>query len=96
MPVGIVTMMTKPRWEHLEHGADIGVRGYGSNLAEAFIQAALSLSSVVTDLGKRCTEFVGDLGRCLDPGFEKVSVRTGSAGSAGRSSTAWTNADRSY
>jgi len=45
-------MMTKPRWEHLEHGADIGVRGYGSNLAEAFIQAALSLSSVVTDLDK--------------------------------------------
>ena len=44
--------MTKARWEHLEHGADIGVRGYGSNLADAFTQAALSLSSVVTELDK--------------------------------------------
>ncbi len=44
--------MTTARWEHLEHGADIGVRGYGSNLAEAFAQAALSLSSVVTELDK--------------------------------------------
>ena len=52
MPFEIPAMTTIPRWEHLEHGADIGVRGYGSNLAEAFIQAALSLSSVVTDLDK--------------------------------------------
>ena len=27
--------MTKGRWEHLEHGADIGIRGYGGSLAEA-------------------------------------------------------------
>ena len=45
-------MMTTARWEHLEHGADIGVRGYGSDPAEAFTQAALSLSSVVTELDK--------------------------------------------
>lgn len=44
--------MTSARWEHLEHDADIGVRGYGSSLAEAFTQAALSLSSVVTELEK--------------------------------------------
>ena len=44
--------MTSARWEHLEHDADIGVRGYGSDLAEAFSQAALSLSSVVTELNK--------------------------------------------
>jgi SHS2 domain-containing protein len=44
-------MATTPRWEHLEHGADIGVRGYGLSLAEAFTQAALALSSIVTDLG---------------------------------------------
>ena len=41
--------MAIPRWEHLEHGADIGVRGYGRSLAEAFAQAALSLSAIVTD-----------------------------------------------
>lgn len=44
--------MAIPRWEHLEHGADIGVRGYGDSPAEAFTQAALSLSAVVTDLDK--------------------------------------------
>ena len=25
-----------PRWEHFAHGADIGVRGYGPSLEEAF------------------------------------------------------------
>lgn len=44
--------MTTARWEHLEHEADIGVRGYGSNLAEAFTQAALAMSGVVTELDK--------------------------------------------
>lgn len=29
------------RWEHFEHGADIGVRGIGATKAEAFEQAAL-------------------------------------------------------
>jgi len=43
-------MATTPRWEHLEHGADIGVRGYGATLAQAFEQAALALSGIVTDL----------------------------------------------
>jgi len=40
------------RWEHFEHGADIGVRGYGQSLAEAFEQAACALIAVVTDLEK--------------------------------------------
>lgn len=39
-----------PRWEHYEHGADIGVRGFGATQAEAFEQAALALSAVVVDL----------------------------------------------
>jgi len=38
------------RWEHFEHGADIGVRGYGASVAEAFEQAALALTAVITDL----------------------------------------------
>lgn len=37
------------RWEHFEHGADVGVRGYGGSLAEAFEQAALALTAVVAD-----------------------------------------------
>jgi len=37
------------RWEHYAHGADIGVRGCGASQAEAFEQAALALTAVVTD-----------------------------------------------
>jgi tRNA nucleotidyltransferase (CCA-adding enzyme) len=36
-------------WEHFPHGADIGVRGTGRTCAEAFEQAALALTAVVTD-----------------------------------------------
>jgi tRNA nucleotidyltransferase (CCA-adding enzyme) len=38
-----------PRWEHFEHGSDIGVRGIGPTRAEAFAQAALALTAVLTD-----------------------------------------------
>ena len=37
------------RWEHYDHGADIGVRGFGASKAEAFEQAALAMTAVVTD-----------------------------------------------
>ena len=36
-------------WQHFEHGADIGVSGCGATLAEAFAQAALALTAVITD-----------------------------------------------
>jgi len=36
-------------WEHFDHGADIGVRGYGASPAEAFGQAAFALTAVITD-----------------------------------------------
>jgi len=36
-------------WEHFDHGADIGVRGVAPTLAEAFAQAALGLTGVITD-----------------------------------------------
>jgi tRNA nucleotidyltransferase (CCA-adding enzyme) len=38
-----------PRWEHFHHVADIGVRGYGNSLAQAFEQAAVALTAVLTD-----------------------------------------------
>jgi tRNA nucleotidyltransferase (CCA-adding enzyme) len=37
------------RWEHFDHGADIGVRGWGATKAQAFEQAALALTAVVAD-----------------------------------------------
>jgi len=36
-------------WEHFAHGADIGVRGRGATPDQAFEQAALALTAVVTD-----------------------------------------------
>ena len=41
----------RDRWEHFAHGADIGVRGIGATKADAFEQAALALTAVVTDPG---------------------------------------------
>lgn len=37
-------------WEHFSHQADIGVRGLGETVSEAFEQAALALTAVITDL----------------------------------------------
>lgn len=37
------------RWELFAHGADIGVRGFGASMAEAFEQAALALTGVAVD-----------------------------------------------
>jgi SHS2 domain-containing protein len=37
------------RWEHFEHGADLGVRGYGQTLEAAFAAAALAVTAAVTD-----------------------------------------------
>ncbi|MCW9024001.1 MAG: archease [Gammaproteobacteria bacterium] len=42
--------MPQPRWEHFEHQADIGIRGYGTDPATAFEQAALALTGIVTGL----------------------------------------------
>jgi len=36
-------------WEHFEHGADVGVRGWGPCREVAFEQAALALANVITD-----------------------------------------------
>jgi SHS2 domain-containing protein len=38
-----------PHWEHFQHAADIGVRGSGRTLAEAFEQAALAMTAVIVD-----------------------------------------------
>ena len=42
--------MSDAHWEHFEHKADIGIRGFGLTLAEAFEQAALAMTAVVTEL----------------------------------------------
>lgn len=42
--------MITPHWEHFEHQADMGVRGFGNTPAEAFEQAALAMSAIITEL----------------------------------------------
>lgn len=37
------------RWEHFPHQADVGVRGQGATLEQAFEQAALALTAVIVD-----------------------------------------------
>ncbi len=42
-------MTSPPAFETFEHDADIGVRGRGATLAEAFANAGRALTSVLTD-----------------------------------------------
>lgn len=42
-------MLMKPHWQHFSHEADIGIRGFGRTLAEAFSQAGVALTAVVTE-----------------------------------------------
>jgi SHS2 domain-containing protein len=37
------------RWEHFPHVADMGIRGYGATVEEAFAQAAQALTAVICD-----------------------------------------------
>ena len=40
----------KKGWEHYEHTADMGIRGFGATKEEAFEQAALAMTAVTVDL----------------------------------------------
>lgn len=42
--------MGATQWEHFSHQADIGVRGVGGSKEEAFEQAALALTGVITEV----------------------------------------------
>ena len=48
MSKALAAISRKPGWEHFPHAADVGVRGFGKTAAEAFEQAALALTAVVT------------------------------------------------
>ncbi len=36
-------------WEHFSHMADIGIRGVGASIDEAFAQAAIALTATITE-----------------------------------------------
>ena len=60
------------RWSHFEHDADIGVVGEGDTLEEAFEQAALALTAVVTDAAVEPRQHVAI--RCDAPDPELLFV----------------------
>jgi SHS2 domain-containing protein len=39
-------------WEHFSHMADIGIRGVGATVEDAFAQAAVALTATITDPAK--------------------------------------------
>lgn len=39
---------SKGHWQHFPHEADMGIRGFGASLEEAFAQAAVALTAVIT------------------------------------------------
>jgi len=62
-------------WENFPHDADIGVRGEGNNVAEAFEQAALALTAIITDPEKvRPVETIKIM--CEAPCLELLLVAT--------------------
>ncbi|MDH4189252.1 MAG: archease [Betaproteobacteria bacterium] len=40
---------TAAHWEHFPHDADMGLRGFGATREQAFEQAALAMTAVITD-----------------------------------------------
>jgi SHS2 domain-containing protein len=64
--------MSRTRWEHFPHKADVGVRGFGNTVAEAFEQAALALTAVVTHAEVRPLEPVEVI--CVTPDLELLLV----------------------
>ncbi len=42
--------MSNAYWEHYSHPADMGIRGFGPTKEQAFAQAALALTAIITDL----------------------------------------------
>jgi len=60
-------------WEHFAHGADIGVRGIGATRAEAFEQAGVALTAVLTDPATVAATTCVDV-RCDAPDDEVLLV----------------------
>jgi tRNA nucleotidyltransferase (CCA-adding enzyme) len=63
----------KSNWEHFEHEADVGIRGMGPTREEAFEQAAVALTAVITNPSKvSAVEEVGV--KCSAPDDELLLV----------------------
>ncbi|MEW5772616.1 MAG: archease [Thermodesulfobacteriota bacterium] len=71
--MGYNRAMAAPRYEHFHHKADIGVRGIGDTVEQAFAQAARGMFAVVCDLRRvRATAEVSVA--CSAPDLELLLV----------------------
>jgi SHS2 domain-containing protein len=61
------------RWEHFPHGADVGIRGIGRTMAEAFAQAGAALTATVCDLESVRPLLVSEVS-CRAPGVDLLFV----------------------
>ena len=66
-------MASIAHWEHFPHQADIGVRGLGATLEQAFEQAALALTAVITDPADVAAKEMLELS-CMAPDVELLLV----------------------
>ncbi len=53
--------MSVRKWEHFYHQADIGVRGFGADVCEAFEEGALALMAVICEPGAVALDEVVDV-----------------------------------
>lgn len=65
--------MVSSGWELFEHGADIGVRGFGQTRDAAFEQTAIAMTAVITDPQKVAADVEVDIS-CEAPDDELLLV----------------------
>lgn len=73
MPTFGSESVSNARYEHFPHGADIGVRGVGASPAEAFEQAALALTAVITEPENVAAEDCAEI-HCEAPDLELLFI----------------------
>ena len=61
-------------FEHFEHGADVGIRGFGESAEEAFVAAAMALFSLVDEQLRHVRNTVQEEITCEAPGLEELLV----------------------
>jgi tRNA nucleotidyltransferase (CCA-adding enzyme) len=66
-------VMSEGHWEHFPHQADMGVRGVGPTLADAFELTALAMTAVVTDPARVAPKEAVDI-HCEAPDDELLLV----------------------
>ena len=61
-------MNEKASWQHFHHVADIGIKGCGNSVEQAFTQAAMAMTAVITD-----PQFIDDK-ICIDVECESTNL----------------------